>query len=276
MQQIPFRSPRAIRGQALTELAVMAALLVPMFLLIPIVAKYGHMNQMAQQAARNAAWEASVSRDYAVANPREAQRKALDRNFASADARIRSDVGSVAMRGEFGDQMLNTFSGRKLLERDNLRVPSMGNTESPGYMDEALVPIETVTAPFGKFTLNKQGYVTAHVKLNIRDLKLADGGRARYLEPLDNLNLVLDRKQTLLVDAWNASGPRPGNGSRNVVDTVRPLAPTSKLKGVDKLTGMIKPPLDKLPVFGAIGGLKLGTIEPDIVPADKLAEYPAR
>lgn len=273
MHGTPFRSPRAMRGQALTELAVMAALLVPLFLLVPIVAKYGHINQMTQQAARNAAWEASVSRDYAIPSQREAERKALDRNFAAADARIRSDVGSVATRGEFGDQMLNTFSGRKLLERDNLRVQGMTKADSPGYMDEALIPVEAVTALFGKFKLNKQGYVTANVKLNIRDLKLADGGRARYLEPLDNLNLVLDRKQTLLVDAWNASGPR--SGSRSVVKTIRPLAPTSRLDELDEMLVLFKP-LEKLPVIGAIEGLDIGTIEPDIVPSDKLAQYPVR
>lgn len=273
MHRIPIRSPRVMRGQALTELAVMAALLVPLFLLIPIVAKYGHTKQMAQQAARNAVWEASVSRDYTAPSQREAERKALDRNFAAADARIRSDVSGVATRGKFGDQMLNTFSGRKLLERENLRVRGMTTAESPGYMDEALIPIETATALFGKFKLNKSGYVTANVRLDIRDLQLADGSRARYLEPLDSLNLVLERKQTLLVDAWNASGPR--SGGRSVINTIKPLAPSSRLDGMDKLLDMFKP-LDMLPVIGAIGGLDIGTIEPDIVPADKLADYPVK
>ncbi len=267
MRRIP--SPRLMRGQALTELAVMAAVLVPLFLLIPIVAKYGHINQMAQQAARNAAWEASVSKDYAIPDQREAERKALDRNFAAADTRIRSNIGSVATRGEFGDQMLNTFSGRKLLERDNLHVRRPTQAGSPGRMDDAL----NLLPRFGRFPPNKRGYVTANVKLNIRDLQLSDGSRARYLEPLDSLNLVLDRKQTLLVDAWNASGPR--NGSRSVVKTIRPLAPTSNLQGLDKVLDMFKP-LEFLPVIGAIGRLELGTVEPDIVPSDKLADYPVR
>lgn len=262
-----------MRGQALTELAVMAALLVPLFLLIPIVAKYGHINQMSQQAARNAAWEASVSKDYAIPSQRDAERKTLDRNFAAADARIRSNISSVPRQGEFGDQMLNTFSGRKLLERDNLQVQGMTKAKSPGYMDEALIPIETVTLPFGKFKLNKSGYVTANVKLNIRNLQLADGSRARYLAPFDNLDLVLDRKQTLLVDTWNASGPR--GGSRSVINTIKPLAPSSRMDGIDKFLHMLKP-LDKLPVIGAISRLDIGTIEPDIVPADKLAEYPVK
>jgi len=267
MHRIP--PPRSMRGQALTELAVMAAVLVPLFLLIPMVAKYGHIKQMAQQAARNAAWEASVSKDYAIPSQREAERKALDRNFAIADAKIRSDVGGVSGRGEFGDQMLNTFSNRKLLERDNLQVRRMTQAGSPGRMDDALKLLPRV----GKFPPNGQGYVTANVRLNIRDLQLSNGSPARFLEPFDNLNLVLDRKQTLLVDAWNASGPR--SGGRSVVNTIKPLAPASHLSGLDRVLDMFKP-LEFLPVIGAIGKIELGTIEPDIIPADKLAEYPVK
>lgn len=262
-------SPRSMRGQALTEMAVMAALLVPLFLLIPVVAKYGHIQQMAQQAARNAAWEASVSSNYALPSSAQSERKALDRNFALADAKIRSNVPAGNGNGEFGDAMLGTFSGRKLLERDNLHIQRMSEAGSPGRMDDALAVLPRV----GKFPPNSNGYVTSEVRLNIRDLKLANGSPARYLEPFDNLNLVLDRKQTLLVDAWNASGPR--TGARSVVSTIKPLAPTSNLSGLDKVLDMFKP-LEFLPVIGAIGKIELGTVEPDIVPADKLAEYPVR
>lgn len=270
-------TPRSqMQGQALVELAVAAAVLVPLFLLIPIVAKFGHIKQMAQQAARNAAWEASVSGSHALPARQDAEHRALHLTFAAADAPIRSDVGSVAGRGAFDDQMLNTFSGRKLLERDNLHVASLGQAESPGYVDEALVPIELATAANGKFRLNKQGYVTANIRLDVRDLKTADGAPARYLAPFDNLGIVLDRRQSLLVDAWNASGPRARGDGHSVVETVRPLVLTSKLEGLDKLLELFKPPLDMLPVVGALGGLKLGTIEPDVVPADKLVEYPVR
>lgn len=263
-------SPRSMRGQALSELAVMAAVLVPLFLLIPVVAKYGHIKQMAQQAARNAAWEASVSKDYVLPSQNQAERKALDRNFAVANAKIRSNVPGGNGNGKFGDTMLGTFSGRSLLERDNLHVRSMGQTGSPGRMDDAL----TLLPRLGAFPPNRRGYVTAEVRLNIRDLQLANGTPARYLEPFDNLNLVLDRKQTLLVDAWNASGPR--SGGRSVVSTISPeLAPTTSLKGLDKVLDLFKP-LEFLPVIGAIGKIELGTVEPDIVPSDKLSEYPVK
>ena len=106
-------------------MAGVLVVLVPLFLLIPIVAKYAHIKQMAQQAARNAAWEASVSRNHALASRIDAERRALDMTFAAADAPIRSTPGGAA-RGPFDDQLLNTFSGQKLLERDNLKVAALG------------------------------------------------------------------------------------------------------------------------------------------------------
>ncbi|MBR7551336.1 pilus assembly protein, partial [Mycobacterium tuberculosis] len=52
----PFRGARRQRGQSLTEVAVLCAVLVPIFLLIPILAKYIHARQATQQAARAIAW----------------------------------------------------------------------------------------------------------------------------------------------------------------------------------------------------------------------------
>ncbi|MBO9873423.1 pilus assembly protein [Xanthomonas sp. D-93] len=256
----------------MVELAVCAAVLVPLFLLIPVIAKFGHSKQMAMQAARNAAWEASVAGNYQPPGRAVLQSKALDRNFADADAPITSRA-SNSNSGVFSDQMLNTFSNRKLLEKRDLSITRTSNTGSPGYVDEAatLLPKNYFDKAFPP---NKSGYVTAEVMLNYRDLKTADGRPARFLEPLDNLNLVEKRHQTLLTDAWNASGPR--TGARSVIATVRPLAPVSYFEGLDGVFDLMKPLKPILPMVGSLGDLELGTIEPDIVPADKLANYPIK
>ena len=257
-------APRLQRGQALTELAICAALLVPLFLLIPIVAKYGHANQVAQQAARNATWEATVSDAYDLPKRSALQKKAIDRNFAAADAPIRTNpTGSAS--GEFGDQMLNTFSNRKLLERDNLSVSSIGQASSPGFLSKTATLLPE---------LNGKGYVTAKVKLDYRNLQTTDGGAATYLDPFDKLNIVQTRQQTLLVDAWNASGPRAGK--RQVVKTIKPLAPASWFDGLGKLFDMFGALEPILPMVGSLGDLEFGTIEPDVVPADRLADYPVK
>ncbi|MXV11887.1 pilus assembly protein [Xanthomonas sp. LMG 8992] len=256
----------------MVELAVCAAVLVPLFLLIPVVAKLGHGKQMAMQAARNAAWEASVASNYQPPSRAVLQRRALDRNFADADAPITSRASGNG-NGAFADQMLNTFSNRKLLEKSDLSITRTANSGSPGYMDNAaaLVPRNFADSAFPP---NRNGYVTAEVALNYRDLKTADGRPAHFLEPLDNLNLVDKRHQTLLTDAWNASGPR--SGPRSVVSAVRPLAPASYFAGLDRIFDMVKPLKPILPMVGSLGDLELGTIEPDVVPSDKLANYPVK
>lgn len=263
---------RRMEGQGMVELAVCAAVLVPLFLLIPIVAKLGHGKQMAMQAARNAAWEASVSDNYQPFTRAQLRNKALDRNFADADAPIRSRTTGGAT-GAFADQMLNTFSNKKLLEKNDLTISRTSNDGSPGYIDEAaaLLPKNYLD---GAFPPNRKGYVSAEVSLSYRDLKTADGRPARYLEPLDNLNLVDKRRQMLLTDAWNASGPT--SGKRSVHDTVRPLAPVSYFEGLDGIFDTLKVLEPILPMVGSLGDLELGAIEPDVVPADKLSNYPVK
>jgi len=272
MKTMSIASPRRMRGQGMVELAVCAAVLVPLFLLIPVVAKLGHGKQMAMQAARNAAWEATVANNYQPPTRGALQSKALDRNFADADAPIRSTT-SGSSSGAFGDQMLNTFSNKKLLEKNDLSVTRTANANSPGYVDEAatLLPKNYFD---NAFPPNRKGYVTAEVSLNYRDLKTADGRPAHFLEPLDNLNLVDKRHQTLLADAWNASGPR--SGPRSVVSTVKPLAPLSYFEGLDGIFDTLKVLEPIMPMVGSLGDLEIGTIEPDVVPADKLANYPAK
>ena len=263
----PYRLRRHARGQALTELAVCAAVLVPLFLLVPVVAKFGHANQMGQQAARNAAWSATVSQGYTVPQRQAMQRWALEQAFAGPDAPIRSGTRPPE-NGEFADTMLNTFSGRKLLERDNLRMQAMRQDESPGYLDDALDLI-----PDSLFPLNRRGYVTSEVRLEYRNLQNRNGSRPRYLEPFDQLDVVQTRRQFLLADAWNASGPR--SGSRSVVDTVRPLAPISRLDGIDDTFDSLQVLEPFLPIVGSLGDLDF-SIQPDVVPADKLQNYPVR
>ncbi|MCW0404399.1 TadE family protein [Xanthomonas sacchari] len=272
MKTTLFAPARRMRGQGMVELAVCAAVLVPLFLLIPVVAKLGHSKQMAMQAARNAAWEASVARNYQPPSRAALQSKALDRNFADADAPITSRASGVR-GGSFSDQMLNTFSNQKLLEKRDLSITRTANKGSPGYVDDAanVLPKNYFD---NAFPPNRNGYVTAEVTLNYRDLKTTDGRPARYLEPLDNLNLVDKRHQTLLTDAWNASGPR--SGARSVIATVRPLAPASYFQGLDPLIDTLKPLKPILPMVGSLGDLEIGTIEPDVVPADKLADYPLK
>ncbi|WP_245979011.1 TadE family protein [Solilutibacter pythonis] len=259
-----------MHGQALTEMAVVCAVLVPLFLLIPILGKYIHMRQMTQQAARNAAWNAIAFPEYGV-NAQQAgvERAMLSRSFANADAPIRSNENPPA-RGRFDDPLLNTFSGQPLLERDGMRVRSLTDAKSPGFASSTVSSL--LGALPGAFPPNKAGYVTAEVRVNVRDLKTRDGAAARYLAPFDRLGLTMSARQSLLADPWNAGGPTQGR--RSVKSQVGTLVPVSKLAGTQKVLDVIG--ALPLPAVGLLDGLDIGTVEPDIVPYDRLQRYPVR
>lgn len=268
----PFKFRFKQHGQAITEFAVACVVLVPLFLLIPIVAKYGHIKQQSQQATRNAAWEMTATDSHALETAQRLQTIAVDRTFAAASRKILS-TPDAQQGNEFESPMLNTFSGRKLLLREDLLVSKSEEGAGTGLMAKLFENLPSGLP--GEFPPNKHGYVDVATRINIRNLQGSDGRPAQYLAPFDNLDLSLDRRQVLLVDAWNAAGSgnrQTGtNHRRSVIRQVDTLVPTSNLRELNQFTSMIGS--IPLPIFRRLGDLELGYIEPDIVPIDKLERY---
>ncbi|SIQ28932.1 TadE/TadG family type IV pilus assembly protein [Solilutibacter tolerans] len=270
---------RAIRrnekGQALTEAVVVCAVLVPLFLLIPIIGKYTHIKQQAQQATRNAAWEMTATQDHGLANQAKMKALMIDRAFARADSPIRSNSSGSAT-GNFDDTLLNTFSGKKLVLKQDASVTGRSEKSSPGFISGVISKFPKELP--GDFPPNAKGYITVKTRIDIRNLQGRDGSPARYLAPFDNLGLQLNREQSLLVDAWNAAGSgAPGTRSshkRSVIQQVESLVPTSNLKELSK--GLDAIGSIPLPITRRLKDLDIGYIEPDIVPIKKLERYPVR
>ena len=256
------RSRHAQQGQSLVEVAVLAAILVPLFLLIPVIAKYIHLQRSTQMAARAAAWDATVGRDYALPNRAQARNHLVDRHFATAAAPIRTNVPSPPANARLGNVFLNTFSNQPLLESGDIRLQAYSDEAAPGFL--ARVP---VVAP------NPKGLMSATVRVNPQNLKTQDGRPAAYLAPFDSIGLQMTRSQTLLADAWNAKGP--GHGARPHPRSVLAqldFAPPDHLRplgnAIDKLSFR-----EGLPFVGVPTRLQLGYMEPDIVPHDRLEPY---
>lgn len=270
------RSSRYLqRGQALAELAVACVVLVPMFLLVPVVAKYGHIRQQSQQATRNAAWEMTATDSHGLMSRQRLQEIAVERSFADADQAIQTAVRG-GQRGEFDSPMLNTFSGRKLVLREDLHVTAARDGRAPGLLSKVLgvLPDELP----GEFPPNRNGYVDVTTRIDLRNLQTSDGRPARYLAPFDNLGLQMTGRQVLFVDGWNAAGSgvrqTGSNHRRSVMRQVDTLAPASNLRDLNRtLDAVGRLPL---PIVGKLDELDLGYVEPDIVPEDKLRRYAPR
>lgn len=268
----PARPPRQ-RGQALTELVVLAAVLVPLFLLVPVLAKYIHLRHANQQAARAAAWDATVSPDYAMPDQQATQARLINRHFTAADAPILTSPAAAQPDAALGDVFYNTFSNQPLLERSDIQLAAYKNENAAGLMDDLLSVAEA--AP-GKFPPNKKGLVTAEVSVRPRNLRTSDGRPAAYLAPFDSINLQMNARQTLLVDAWNARGPGQGSNphERSVIGQVQSLVPTSWVGDeFNKVIDFVEPVVNLIPFLRVITRLELGHIAPDVVPHERLERY---
>jgi hypothetical protein len=267
---IPLHCERTQRGQSLTEVAVLCAVLVPLFLLVPIVAKYIHARQATQQAARSVAWEATVAPNYALPAQARLRDLAVDRHFGTADAKIVSQARNGARDAAVDDVLMNTFSNQPLIRRGDITVTQY-RSESPGGI---MSRIGALTSKISSFPPNKQGLTTATLRVDVQDLKLANGGAATFLEPFDTLGLQFQATHVVLADPWNAAGSGVNvSNARSVKAQVKGLVPSSHLAGIssafDGLSG--------IPMLGTLSKLDAGYVEPDVVPIDKLQTYaPAR
>ena len=262
-------SPRSQRGQSLTEVAVMGAVLVPLFLLVPILAKYVYLQHKGEQMARASAWEATVAKDYGVPERARMQKLLMARHFAPADQPITSNIPAPpASSSPVPDVFLNTFSNQPLLRRADVELGRYLNTGAPGFMDDVLEMAESFP---GEFPPNSEGLIETHISINPQNLRMADGRPAAYLAPFDTINLRMQSKQMLLADAWNAAGAGKGDSphERSVLAQVRTLSQTSYLEGV--LPDFEIP--DAIPVIGVLDNLDIGHIEPDVVPKNRLEPY---
>lgn len=269
----PQFGPRRQRGQALTELVVLAAVLVPLFLLVPVLAKYIHLRHANQQAARAAAWDATVSPDYALPNRQATQTRMIDRHFTAADAPIRTQPAAGQPDAALGDVFYNTFSDQPLLERTDIQLAGYRNDNAPGLMDDLLSVAEA--AP-GEFPPNKKGLITAEVAVRPRNLRTSDGRPAAYLAPFDSINLQMTARQTLLADAWNAKGPGYGDNphARSVIGQVETLVPSAWVGAeFNKIIDFVEPVINLIPFLRVITRLDMGHIDPDVVPHERLERY---
>lgn len=270
---LPPAGPQHQRGQALTELVVLAAVLVPLFLLVPVMAKYIHLRQANQQAARAAAWDATVSPDYVLPDPQATQTRLISRHFTTADVPIGTNPAAGQPDAALGDVFYNTFSNQPLLERTDIQLVGYRNEDAPGLMDDLLSVAEA--AP-GEFPPNKKGLVTAEVTVRPRNLRTSDGRPAAYLAPFDSINMQMTARQTLLVDAWNARGPGHGSNphERSVIGQVETLVPTAWVADeFNKIIDFVEPMVNVIPFLRVITRLELGYITPDVVPHERLELY---
>ncbi len=269
MNRVPARLPSAPRqcGQALTEFLVVALALLPLFLLMPLVAKYQDIAHSAQLAARYAAFAAMARNDAGGGFTPEAELadEVRRRFFSHSQAPVKSrDVaGDVdAHRNPFwrrpdGASLIPSFdavtlgfgSGRGAAHAQGLA----------GASDGDAFPMH------GRFSLPARGIYTASVSVRLADLP---GGLKAY-EPFDRIGLVMTRSTSLAIDPW--TGRDPSEVQARLDDPL--VFPGSVLRGVSSL---VEPVVEIAELWGSVEAPKLGQLDfwRDVVPPDRLRPQP--
>lgn len=249
-------------GQALVETLIAALfVLVPIFLLYPLLGKYIDLKAQTLQAARYAAFErtafsASGQRDGAsvtqASNTTIGGYTAL-RFFGAPTAALNSEAPQAT------DYTVNPLwvdqAGHALLPRYSDIQTTLTNAKSPDVADSALQTLLQPTHALseGGPTLDFQGLVTAAVQ--------ATAAPVTYPPPLNTLTLRFTASDTVLTDAWSAAGP---SAMLTQIQSALPR-PEPILKTVlsDFRTGGVND----------LGSLNLGqalTANPEELPADRL------
>lgn len=211
-------SPSFQRGQALTEFLVVALALVPLFLLLPLIAKYQDIAHAAQMASRYVAFEATTRNDgmgsNAFKSESELAAEVRRRFFSNSDAAIKT--GDVA--GDFlGSQNLfwRTPQGGSLIENfDSDVAVTFGNGQGASHTDAYSAasdgqPFNTVPINVrDELKLNADGVYTANISVKVADIDSAEDTFTRSYDALRSIGLTITRHTSLTHDSWTASGPQ--------------------------------------------------------------------
>lgn len=262
-------------------MAILAVILVPLFLLIPTLAKFIHVKQTTQQAARTAAWESTVAPDYALQahlQPARQRIRTMEWHFNTADAPITSTPQSDE-QARLGNPLLNGFADSPLVERSDVQVLPYTFAQPPGLLGNIAGRLPDVASNL--LFPSDDDMVTARVDVSAQDLRFADGRPVDFLPELSGLNLTFSSEHTLVADAWNArgSGVRGHsaaeiNHARSTYQRVRRLTAGNYLSFMDDIISSVRV-LSIIPVLGAPADLKFNMAEDtmDLVPDDKLEVY---
>lgn len=265
------------------ELVIVASLvLVPLFLAIPMLAKYLDIRSTAAQTARYAAWErtvwyggdaASSMGWFGVSRQWQANAKTDDQirkeigvrqlsETSATDAFSNSDRSASGFKNG-GKAMWQDRAGGKLLANYSDIQNTVGSDLAPGTLNKVFEPIANFASTLGPFVLEMNGKYTAKVTLNVKNIDysnhfLAQASKSGFSET-----------NVLLANGWSADGP-DDDTKTSTKQQVKGLVPTSILDADVDGVKIMDYVLAALSIFlPEASKLEPGKIDPEVVPADR-------
>lgn len=274
------------RGQALIEFVVIALAIVPLFLLMPVIAKYQDIAHSTVMAGRYLAYDAAI-RNPGMSSWKAPGQQAAEvsrRFFSNSDAPIKTNDTA----GNFKANQ-NLFwsdpKGNALIKDFNADVRvSFGAAQgaAPAAAFSAASdnqPFKGTPLPFNvsqALSLESPGIYSANVSVALADFPSSLGGFTRSYEEFKSIGLTMTRHTSLLLDGWEAKNPQQVESRISDVKifpgvlfdtTLKPLA-----TAVSIAVGVMESPKYLPSVCVQDCGPKLGKLSywRDVVPADRL------
>jgi len=202
---------RHVRGQAFTEFLALCLALVPLFLLVPMIARYQDIVFSTQVASRYAAFDAiNRNPEQASWKPEAELRNEVTRRFLS-NSETPIKTGDVS--GNF-DAHRNPFwrdvAGHPLIRNVDTDVAATFGIGRKTSRDSAAFENASdgkpfnVVIPFGDIMgLPSRGIYTAGVQ--VAPAKLPTG--LMFIRPFDVIDLKIHSHTSLLLNGWAARNP---------------------------------------------------------------------
>jgi hypothetical protein len=262
-----------IHGQALTEFLVVALVLVPLYLLMPMIAKYQDIVYQTLMASRYVAFDAAVNNEWQNTwkNPAQLAGEVRRRFFSTPDAPIKTNDTA----GNFSAHRNPYWSGPKneplIADFDADVAVSFGQNRSQAQAGSLTAAsdgdpfnragnTEVETHIADQLGLKSAGVFTGAVSVRLANLP-ADV--AAY-QPFDKINLSVTRRTSVVVDGWVAADPE------QVVKRIdsKLLVPGTLLRPVQPLAAAFV----GIAEAGQVQAPRLGELEfwSDVVPPDRL------
>ncbi len=242
---------RRMYGQSTVEFLVLALVLLPLFLIVPLLGKQLDIAQTAASASRYVAFEGTVRHGSSL------QTWTADAQLADEVRRRFFSTSSAAVKS--GD-----VAGDFAAHRNPLWTDHRGDALLPSFAANvgAASRRTALTQPAAAVFAAGMGMDTHNLHTGSVRIKVAD---VAGLAPFDALGLSIERHTTVLVDPWSASGPEAVQAAlrREPVSLASPF-PFGMLEAATAPLRLIPRVLEgaQLP--------EIGRVEPDRVPADRI------
>jgi hypothetical protein len=267
----PYRSH--ISGQALTEFLVVALVLVPLYLLMPLVAKYQDIAYQTQMASRYVAFDALLNNEWQNTwkDPAQLAGEVRRRFLSNADAPIKTNdtAGNFSAHrnafwsGPTNEPLIADFDADVAVSfgpnRSQIQAgsPTAASDGHP-FNSAANTGIEMHVAD--QLSLKPTGVFTGNVTVRLAN---PPAFLAAY-QPFDKINLSVTRHTSVVVNGWDAADPKQVAAR---IDS-KLLVPRLLLQPVQSLAAAFV----AIAEAGQVQAPRLGELEfwSDVVPPDRL------